>query len=781
VAPTAPAAPTTTAASTAPVAPIATTPAAPAAPAPSSQDKATKGLGSKLASLAKATHEKGDHSIKHVPKVPVALGPAKPSEPLTEDERRRLIQENIRKNLAMADKVKQAKVLERARRKPGFAPIDRSKTPGGPPGPNRGPGGRPGGPGRPGVARGPKRDSKDHRADKNETAEEAADRIARSRRQLSTDEQDLSGKTEFSIALPATVRELSEAMGIKSSTVIAKLFMAGMMANINSVLEKDAVELLAQEFKKTVTFVEAKTAVEEIEAEAVIVDKDEDLAPRPPVVTIMGHVDHGKTSLLDAIRSTEVAAGEAGGITQHIGAYTVATPSGLDVTFIDTPGHQAFSEMRQRGAQVTDIVVLVVAADDGVMPQTIEAIKHAKAAGVPIVVAMNKIDKPDTDVEKVIRQLAEHGLQAEEWGGDIAVMKVSAHTKVGLPELLDRLALEADVADLKTNHFAPATGSVLEAHRHEGQGITATLLVRRGSLAIGDVVLAGIGYGRVRSMTDWKGEEIKVAGPSHAVEIIGLSELPRAGDRFQVLADLGKAADAADERQQAQRERELAARAKVTTSASIFGDLAQAKKKEVKLVLKCDAAGSLEVLLKAIPDMSTDEVRANIIHSGVGGVTSNDITLAAASKAIVLGFHVIPDAKARAQGDQSGVDVRTYTIIYELLDDMKRVMSGLLEPEVVEKIIGHADVRQAITTTKAGAVAGLYVTDGRVQRDAYMRITREQVIHHTGKVGSLRRFKDDVREVKEGYECGLTIENYQDIKAGDVMEFFLKEKKARSL
>jgi len=749
--------------------------------------KAAKGLGSKLASLAKATHEKADHSTKALPKPVAPAGdgmPAIADESLSADDRRRLIQDNIRKNLAMAQKVKDAKIA--ARKKPGFATIDRSKTPA--PAGRGGPGaGR--GPAKPGVpGRGPKRDPREHRADAAAAAEEERLKPGSRRRPLSTEEVDLSGRTEFELVLPATVREFSEASGIKSSTVIAKLFMAGVIVNINSVLEKDAVELLAMEFKKTVTIKQAEDVSEQVEAEAqaaVEEDKPEDLVPRPPVVTIMGHVDHGKTSLLDAIRKTHVAADEAGGITQHIGAYTVSTPGGLDVTFIDTPGHEAFTEMRVRGSQVTDVVVIVVAADDGVMPQTREAINHAKAANVAIVVALNKIDKPEAQApgqrEKVIRELAEAGLQAEEWGGEVAVIGTSATTGQGIPELLERLTLETEVLELKANHFAPASGTVLEAHRNEGQGVTATFLIQRGSLAVGDVVLAGVGYGRVRSMTDWRGDKVPLAGPSYAVEIIGLNEMPRAGDRFQVLDDLKQAVEVAESRLQKVRERELAAKQKITTTASLFGDLAHAKKKEIRVVIKSDAAGSMEVLNKTISELATEEVRVTIIHSGVGGITSSDVTLAEASKAMILGFNVIADPKARALADSYNLQLTSFTIIYELLDHLRAAMGGMLDPETVEKVIGHAEVKQTFTITKVGVVAGLFVTDGIVRRDAFMRITRDNTILHTGKVGSLRRFKEDIKEVREKFECGLTVEKFEDIKVGDIMEFYSKEKIARSL
>ncbi len=793
VQPTAPA--TTPAQPNAPTTPAATkppamTPALAAEKAAVADIKAVKGLGSKLASMAKATHEKADHSIKAIPKpAAAAIGApaASSTEGLSPEDRRRLIQDNIRKNLAMAQKVRDAKL--QARKKPGFTAIDRSKTPA--PAGRAGPGGNrgPGGPARgPQAGRGPKRDSRDHRANTEVDADGNPVKPGSRRRPLSTEDMDLSGKTEFSVALPCTVREFSEASGIKSSTVIAKLFMAGVMANINSVIEKDAVELLAMEFKKTVTITVASDVIEEVEAEHAAAreeDKPEDLVPRPPVVTIMGHVDHGKTSLLDAIRKTQIAAGEAGGITQAIGAYTVATPNGLEVTFIDTPGHEAFTEMRVRGSQVTDVVVIVVAADDGVMPQTKEAINHAKAAGVSIVVALNKIDKPEAQAkgqrEKVIRELADAGLQAEEWGGEIAVVGTSATTGQGIEELLERLVLETDVLELKANHFAKASGTVIEAHRSEGQGVTATFLVQRGSLAIGDVVVAGTGYGRVRSMSEWTGERIQLAGPSHAVEIIGLNDMPRAGDKFQVLDELKQAAEVAEVRIQKQRERELAAKQKTTTASSIFGDLAHAKKKEIRIVVKSDAAGSMEVLNKTINDLATPEVRVTVIHSGVGGINSSDVTLAEASKAMIVGFNIIADSKARALADSYNLQISSFTIIYELLDYLRAAMGGMLDPETVEKVIGHAEVRAAFTITKVGVVAGLYVTDGLVRRDAWMRITRENNILHSGKVGSLRRFKEDVKEVREKFECGLTVEKFEDIKVGDIMEFFTKEKVARTL
>jgi translation initiation factor IF-2 len=754
--------------------------------------KSVAGVGSKLANMAKQTQQKGDHSLKAIVPKPATPAPgAAPApgsdQPLSPEDRRRLIQANIQRNLEMAKRVAEAK---QAAKRPGFRTIDRTKTPGGPPGrgpggPGRGPGGPPRGPG--GPARGPVRGGRAAPGVKGKTDEAAEQEGNLTRRRLrSSLDEDISGVTEFSIAVPCTVREFSEASGVRVSVIIAKLFMAGVMANINSVLGKSEVELLAQEFKKTVTVTEPLDLDEQIQAETqtITVDKPEDLAPRPPVVVIMGHVDHGKTSLLDSIRKSEIAAGEAGGITQHIGAYTVTAPNGMEVTFIDTPGHQAFTEMRARGAKATDVAVIVVDAVDGCMPQTIEAINHAKAAGVTVVVAMNKCDKPEATPqaqERVVRQLAEQGLQAEEWGGEIGVIRTSALTGLGIDELLARLALETDVKELKANHFAPASGIVLEAHRHEGQGVTATFLVQRGSLAIGDAVLAGTAYGRARSLTNWKGERTELAGPSQAVEIIGLDELPRAGDGFRVMEDIPKAAEAAEVRRQKQRERELLAKSKNITSSSILGDIAESKKKELRVVVKADAAGSLEVLQKTINDLTSQDVRVSIIHSAVGGINSSDVTLAVASRATVIGFHVIADSKARMIADDNGIDIRSYTIIYELLDELKLAAAGMLEPETRENVIGHAEVKATFQISKTGVVAGLKVTDGIVRRDAFMRITRDSNILHTGKVGSLRRFKEDVKEVREGFECGLTVENFSNIATGDVMEFYLKEKVPRKV
>ena len=759
------------------------------ADSPALEEKPKKaGLGSKLAGLAKATAEKSDHRLKEAD--PKSLQEQKiardPDAVLSNEEKRRAIQDNIKRNLDLAKRVKGAKDRDR-KRKGGFRSIDnRGKA-----GPGGGPGGgrssspgqspMPGAPGAPGAGGGPRRGPGGRRGHQGPKKDEIEGRQRGGRRKLTTEEEDLSNITEFTVTLPCSVREFSEASGIKTNVVIAKLFMTGIVANVNSTIEKDAIELLADEFKKTVTFKETRDIEDELEEVHLVEDNEEDLAPRPPIVTVLGHVDHGKTSILDAIRKTAVTDGESGGITQHIGAYTVTAPNGMEVTFIDTPGHEAFTEMRARGANITDVAVIVVAADDGIMPQTIEAINHAKAAGVAIIVAMNKIDKEGADKEKVLRQLSEQELIPESWGGDVGVIETSATTGQGIDELLERLALETEVLELSANHFAQASGTVIEAHMSEGRGIAATLLVQRGSLSAGEIVIAGTGYGRVRNMADWKGDTVTLAGPSHAVEIIGLSEIPKAGDNFHVADNLKIAADAAEQRQHKQRELDLRERQSTTTMASIFDDIAASKMKEFKVIVKADTAGSLEVLKKSLKDLSNEEIRINILHAGVGYITTGDVTLAEVSQAIILGFHVIADSKARSQAESKGVDIESYSIIYELIDNVKLAMSGLLDPELLEKVIGHAEVRQTFRSSKIGTIAGLYVTDGRIERDSYMRITRDGVIVHEGKVNTLRRFKEDVKEVKNDYECGLTVEKFNDIQNSDIFEFYIREKKARTL
>lgn len=747
------------------------------------KDENGKTLGSKLARLAKVTAEKSDHRIKDkdIKDLPDQKVKNDPDSILSNEEKRKAIQDNIARNLDMARRVKGAKERDRSSRRTGFRSIDnRGKVRDNRSGPGKGP--MPGMPGSPmpgpgGRGRGRGKGSHSN-ADKKEEFE---GKQRGGRRKLSTEEEDISDIKEFTVSLPCSVREFSEASGIKTNVVIAKLFMAGIVANVNSTIERDAIELLAAEFEKEVTIKETKDIEDELTEVHEVEDNDEDLAPRPPVVTILGHVDHGKTSLLDAIRQSAITEEESGGITQHIGAYTVTAPNGMEVTFIDTPGHEAFTEMRARGANITDVAVIVVAADDGVMPQTIEAINHAKAAGVTILVAMNKIDKEGADKEKVLRELSEQELIPEDWGGDIGVVETSAITGQGVDDLLERLGLETEVLELKANHFAQASGTVIEAHMSEGRGVAATLLVQRGSLAAGEIVIAGTGYGRVRNMTDWKGDTVQIAGPSHAVEIIGLSEIPMAGDSFHVVDNLKMAADAADQRLHKQREIELRERSTTTTMASIFDDIAASKMKEFKVLVKADTAGSLEVLKKSLKDLNNEEVRINILHAGVGCVTTGDVTLAEVSKAIILGFHVIADPKARSEADAKGVDIESFTVIYELIDHVKMALTGMLDPELLEKVIGHAEVRQTFRSSKIGTIAGLYVTDGKILRDSYMRITREGVIVHEGQVNTLRRFKEDVKEVRNDYECGLTVEKFNDIQDGDIFEFYIREKKARVL
>ncbi|TMA08134.1 MAG: translation initiation factor IF-2, partial [Deltaproteobacteria bacterium] len=497
----------------------------------------------------------------------------------------------------------------------------------------------------------------------------------------------------------------------------------------------------------------------------------EALQPRPPVVTIMGHVDHGKTSLLDAIRSTNVTAQEAGGITQHIGAYHVQV-DGRSVTFLDTPGHEAFTAMRARGAQVTDIVILVVAADDGVMPQTVEAINHARAAEVPIVVAINKIDRPDANLEKVKRGLADYGLVSEEWGGDATFVPVSAKTKEGIPHLLEMILLQADVLELKANPAKLARGTIVEAKLDRGRGPVATVLVQEGTLKVGDSFVCGVFYGRVRAMIDDHGNKIEEAPPSLPVEILGFQGVPQAGDSFVALNDEAKARQVAEYRQNKQRESELMKTSKVSLE-DLYDQIKTGDVKELRIVLKADVHGSVEALTEAMNRLSNnDEVKLRVIHGSVGGITESDVLLAAASNAIVIGFNVRPETKAANLAVQEGVDVRLYTIIYDAIADIKAAMEGLLEPTYREQVLGRVEVREIFNIHGVGPVAGCSVTDGKIQRSNLIRLLRDQVVVHEGKVASLRRFKDDVREVTAGYECGLVLEGFQDIKKGDVVEAF---------
>jgi translation initiation factor IF-2 len=567
-----------------------------------------------------------------------------------------------------------------------------------------------------------------------------------------------------------TVADLAQRMAVKANEVIKTLMKMGMMVTINQVLDQDTAILVVEEMGHTAT-ARKETEIEDQLTESVEkAASDEAAVTRPPVVTIMGHVDHGKTSLLDYIRRTRVAAGEAGGITQHIGAYSVETPKGR-ITFLDTPGHAAFTAMRARGARVTDIVVLVVAADDGVMPQTAEAIQHAKAAGVPIVVAINKMDKPNADVERVRRELAQHALISEEWGGDALFVPVSALTGQGVDKLLESLLLQAELLDLKAVPQGPASGVVLESSLERGRGAVATVLVSSGELDIGNILLAGHEYGRIRAMFDETGRQVQKAGPSTPVVVLGLSGTPLAGDDVQVVADERQARDVAQHRQSRERESKLAHQ-QAAKLENIFSQMQAGAVPSIQLLIKADVHGSSEALRDALEKLSSEEVKINVVSSGVGGITESDVQLAATSKAIIIGFNVRADAAARGAIKATGVDIRYYSIIYEALDDIKAAASGLLAPEVREQIVGLAEVREVFRSPKFGNVAGCMVVDGYVRRSNPIRVLRNNVVIFEGALESLRRFKDDVNEVRAGTECGIGVRNYNDVKVGDQIECY---------
>jgi translation initiation factor IF-2 len=572
-----------------------------------------------------------------------------------------------------------------------------------------------------------------------------------------------------------TIRELAEKLDIRAKDLLKTLLDRGMFASINQALDVATATSLAESFNgivKVVTFEEQL-----VEEEKVREERTGNLLPRAPVVTVMGHVDHGKTSLLDAIRETEVAAGEAGGITQHIGAYE-AHVGDRRIVFIDTPGHEAFTRMRARGAKVTDIVVLVVAADDGVMPQTEEAIAHAKAAGVPIVVAVNKIDKPEAQPERVKRQLADRGLMPEEWGGETVMVDVSARTKKNLPRLLEMILLVADLRELKADPDAPASGTVLESRVDKGRGPVATVLVQNGTMHVGDVFIVGAVYGKVRAMFDDRGRAIKQAGPATPVEVLGLQGVPEAGDQFQV-ADEAKARHIVEYRQSKQREASLAKTATGRlTLDQLHEQLRAGEVKELPVVIKADVQGSVEVLSEMLPKLSTDEVKLKVIQASVGAVTESDVILASASNAVIVAFSVRPERKASELAQREGVDIRLHTIIYELLDEMKKAIAGLLAPVVKETFLGRAEVRDTFRVKGVGMIAGCSVQDGIMKRDADVRVLRDNVVIYTGRVISLRRFKEDVNEVRSGFECGVGISNFNDVKVGDILECFKMEKTA---
>jgi translation initiation factor IF-2 len=576
---------------------------------------------------------------------------------------------------------------------------------------------------------------------------------------------------EIELPESITVGSFASLLGKSAAEIVKKLMMLGVMATVTQSIDYDTAALLAADFgvdaKPEIIITKEDILFKEEE------DKAEDLKPRPPVVVVMGHVDHGKTSLLDAIRHTSVTDTEAGGITQHIGAYSVRLGN-RDITFLDTPGHEAFTTMRARGAQVTDVAILVVAADDGIMPQTIEAINHAKAAGVTIVVAINKIDKENANVERVKQMLMEHELVPEEWGGDTVCVEVSAKNKTNIDGLLEMVLLVADMKELKANPDKPAKGTVIESRVDKGMGPVATVLVQEGTLNVGDVVIAGTSVGRVRAMTNDKGRRIKTAPPSTPVEIQGLSEAPMGGERIFVVKDEKLAREVAEGRKNEQKETKFNQIKKVSLD-NLFDQIDEGNMKELSIIIKADVQGSVEAVRQSLEKLSNDEVRVRAIHGGVGAINESDVMLANASNAIIVGFNVRPDSGALAAAASQEVDIRLYSIIYQAIEEIEGAMKGMLDPKFKESIIGHAEIRQTFKVSGVGTIAGAYVTDGKITRNAEIRLIRDGIVVYQGKIGSLKRFKDDAKEVADGFECGLSIENYNDIKEGDTVECFVME------
>jgi translation initiation factor IF-2 len=575
----------------------------------------------------------------------------------------------------------------------------------------------------------------------------------------------------------ATVKEVAESLGLGAPEVIKKLMELGEMATLTQTLSDEAIGVLADEFEKRIEIVHA---ADEVTEEPQFEDADDELVERPPVVTVMGHVDHGKTSLLDAIRETEVAAGEAGGITQHIGAYQVHHDAHT-ITFLDTPGHQAFTAMRARGAKVTDIAVIVVAADDGVMPQTVEAIDHAKAAGVPMMVAVNKVDKEGADPNRVRGELAQQGLTPADWGGDTEFVDVSAKTRVGLNDLLENVVTIAELEELKANPNAPASGSVIESRLDPGRGPVVTILVQRGTLNVGDALVAGATWGRVRAMSDYRGTRVKHAQPGEPVELLGFDGVPEAGELVRVVDNERRARQLAGDRANRLKTEALARRQGVKLSLEDVFARAQEGLRELNLIVKADVAGSLEALADEIAKLPQEQVSVNIIHDAVGGINESDVMLASASDAIIIGFNVRPVQDAARIAEREGVEIRTYSVIYNVVGELRSAMEGMLEPEEVEQTVGVAEVRQTFRASRVGTIAGSYVREGTIRRGANARLVRGGTIVYDGRIGSLRRFQDDVREVQTGFECGIVLENYADVKEGDVIEAYETRQVERGL
>ncbi len=619
------------------------------------------------------------------------------------------------------------------------------------------------------------RESTGRRKRRKERRQKQAAEAAKEQRieQALANDQDISQLDTVKVPQGSTVQELAELLGVPANDIIKRLFLLGTPLTLTESMSDELIELVADDLGRDV-----KVMSKEEENSFTFYDDPKDLLPRAPVVTVMGHVDHGKTSLLDAIRHTGVAEGEAGGITQAIGASQV-TINGRPITFIDTPGHETFTAMRARGAKVTDIVILIVAADDGVMPQTVESINHAKAAGVPIVVAVNKIDKPGANPDKVRQELTEYGVIPEEWGGQNMFVNISAKKKVGIDDLLEAVLLQADVLELKANPNTFASGNVLEAKLDRGRGSVATVLVTRGTLHVGDALVAGLAYGRVRAMLDPKGNSVTEAGPSDAVEILGLQSVPMAGDEFRVFQDDRDARALADERALKARIEEQN-RVKHVTLENLFDTMADAEVKELNLIIKADVQGSIEALQDSLDKMDQSEVRINTIHSAVGAITETDVVLADASNAIIIGFGVRPEAKARTAAERDGVEIRTYSVIYKALEDLDAARIGMLKPTEVEVQTGTAEVRDTFKVPKVGMAAGCMVVEGELTRDDQVRLVRDGIVVYEGKIASLRRYKDDVKSVKAGFECGIGLENFQDVKPGDLIEGFRIEQVART-
>ena len=583
-------------------------------------------------------------------------------------------------------------------------------------------------------------------------------------------EQEFAENTILEIGETITVKELADMLQKPYADVIKNLMFLGIMAAVNQEIDYNTAEKLCEKYE---IMCEKKEESAELESLNVEEEDDENLVKRPPIVTVMGHVDHGKTSLLEAIRKTKVIDSEAGGITQHIGAYTV-TINGEKITFLDTPGHEAFTAMRARGAQITDIVILVVAADDGIMPQTKEAISHCKAADVPIVVAINKIDKPGANIDKVKQELTEYGLVSEDWGGDTICVPVSAKKGINLDQLLEMVLLTAEMLELKANPNRKAMGTVIEAKLDKGRGAVASLLVQSGTLSVGDSILVGTTYGRIRAMFNDDGKKIKSAGPSMPVEILGLSEVPAAGDRFNEVKDEKTARDMASKRKEKLKIETLNSSHKVSLE-DLYNQIREGKVKELAIIVKADVQGSVEAIKQSLEKLSTDDVKVRVIHGGVGAITETDVTLATASNAIIIGFNVRPDGNASALAEKEEVEIKTYRIIYDAIEDVKSAMIGMLEPEYREVILGKAEIRETYKISNVGTIAGCYVLDGKIVRNSEVRIIREGVVVFEGVLASLKRFKDDVKEVASGYECGLSVDRFNDIKVGDIIEAFKME------